>query len=152
MSRIIFTEVGAPSTPASGTLSVYAKTDKELYKKDSSGVETKITTPALTTATGLTAGTTQTQGSGFALTKQINQVSTVANANDTVVLPTATAGDTCIVINDGANPMRIYPATSDNLGAGVNALLTIALGAGEIATFYAYDTTNWICTVGIRQT
>ncbi len=152
MSRLIFTEVGAPSTPATGTLSIYAKTDSELYKKDDAGVETKITTPALTTAAGLTAGTTQTQAGGLALAAQINEVSTVANANDTVVLPTATAGDTCIVANNGANPMRIVPAVSDDLGAGVNAALTIALGAGQIASFYAYDATNWLGITGIRET
>ena len=106
----------------------------------------------LTTATGLTAGTTQTQADGFDLTAQINEVSTVANESDTVVLPTAVAGDTCLVVNNGANGIRIFPASSDNLGAGANTALTINLGPGYIATFYAYDVTNWIGTVIVRET
>lgn len=35
-------EESAPSTPASGRVRVYAKTDKKLYKKDSTGLETSI--------------------------------------------------------------------------------------------------------------
>lgn len=35
-------EEAAPSTPASGRVRVYAKTDKKLYKKDSTGLETSI--------------------------------------------------------------------------------------------------------------
>ena len=37
-----FTEVAAPSTPGSGKVRVYAKTDKRLYKKDSNGVESAV--------------------------------------------------------------------------------------------------------------
>lgn len=37
-----FAEVAAPSTPASGFLRVYAKSDNKLYKKDDNGVETEV--------------------------------------------------------------------------------------------------------------
>ncbi len=153
MSRVIFNEGAAPSTPSSGKLAIYAKTDSEVYKLDDTGTEVKLTTASLTTGTGLTAGTTQTQADGLALTKQINEVSTVANANDTVVLPTAVAGDTCIVINNAAsNAMRIFPFVGDDLGAGANTQLTIALAAGWMAVFYAYDATNWSGLVSKRET
>lgn len=36
------TEIASPSTPASGKVRIYAKTDKKLYKKDSTGLESSI--------------------------------------------------------------------------------------------------------------
>jgi hypothetical protein len=91
---------------------------------------------------GLTAGTTQTQAGGLALTAAWNEVSTVANAKDTVVLPTAVAGKSVTVINNGANLMQIFPAVSDDLGTGVDTADYIAVG--EIVEFVAYDTTTWV--------
>jgi hypothetical protein len=38
----LISEGAAPSTPASGNVAVYAKTDKKLYTKDSSGTETQV--------------------------------------------------------------------------------------------------------------
>lgn len=91
---------------------------------------------------GLTASTTQTQGNG-ALTAEINEVSTVANTSDTVTLPAAVVGLKIVVINNGANAMRIFPASGDNLGAGVNTAMATNLAATHMVTFIAYDATNW---------
>lgn len=93
-----------------------------------------------TTAAGLTASTTQTQGQG-ALTADINEVATVANANDVRTLPAALAGRHCLVINNGANTLQVFPASGDDLGAGVNTSTTITSGSRKL--FVAYDTTNW---------
>jgi hypothetical protein len=92
------------------------------------------------TAASLTASTTQTQGQG-ALTADINEVSTVANANDVRTLPAALAGRHCLVINNGANTLQVFPASGDDLGAGVNTSTTIASGSRKL--FVAYDSTNW---------
>ena len=89
---------------------------------------------------GITASVTQTQGQG-ALTTPINEISTCANANDTVTLPAAKAGINIIVINNGANTLRVFPASGDDLGQGVNTQTTIA--ASNTTRFTAYDTTNW---------
>ena len=89
---------------------------------------------------GLTASITQTQGQG-ALTAEINEVATVTNVNDTVTLPTASAGLIITVINNGANTLKIFPALGDNLGAGVDISTTLA--AGSNVTYVAYDATNW---------
>lgn len=95
-----------------------------------------------TVEAGITASTTQTQGQG-ALTRNINQVSTVANANDTVTLPAAPSVGSLLVriINDGANTLQIFPASGDDLGAGVDTATTLA--AGSTITFVSYDATNW---------
>lgn len=90
--------------------------------------------------TGITASTTQTQGQG-AITTEIAVVATVANANDTVTLPSAEPGVPCFVVNNGANTLKIFPASGDDLGAGVNTSTTLAAGSNR--KFVAIDTTNW---------
>lgn len=92
------------------------------------------------TVAGITASVTQTQGQQ-PLTYEINEVATVANANDTVTLITVRAGLVQTVINNGANTLQIFPASGDNLGAGVNASTT--LEPNESSTFAGYDATNW---------
>lgn len=89
---------------------------------------------------GITASTTQSQGQQ-ALTSEINEVSTVGNANDVVTLPMASAGLECVVINNGTNTLQIFPASGDNLGAGVDTSTTLASGSN--VRYIAYNTTNW---------
>jgi hypothetical protein len=89
----------------------------------------------------IVASTTQTQGQG-ALTKDINIVGTVANANDTVTLPSAAPGMEVFIRNNGAQTLKIFPASGDNINAtGVNTAVTLASGAS--ATYRCADTTNW---------
>ena len=93
-----------------------------------------------TTTAGITASTTQTQGQG-ALTAQINEVSTVANDDDTITLPTVVAGLEIEVINNGANRLQVFPASGDNLGAGVDTAMKI--NTTHKIKFVSYDGTNW---------
>ncbi len=88
----------------------------------------------------ITASTTQTQGQG-ALTAEINEISAVANNDDTVTLPTAVAGLFISVINNGANNLQIFPASGDNLGAGID--IAQELEANEDIVYVSYDNTNW---------
>jgi len=71
------------------------------------------------TVTGITASTTQSQGNGL-LTADLNIISTVANKNDTVTLPSAVTGTSVVVCNKGSKKIRIYPNTGDDLGEGSN--------------------------------
>lgn len=92
-------------------------------------------------ATGITAGTTQTQGQ-VPLTKDINIVSTCANANDVVTLPAAVAGMIIYIRNNGAQTLQIFPASGDAInGAAADASTTLASGAS--VRYYTADTTNW---------
>lgn len=88
----------------------------------------------------ITASTTQTQGQG-ALTTEVNEISVCATANDTVTLPVAIAGKACLVINNGAQTLQVFPASGDNLGAGVDTATTIVAGSRKY--FVAFDSTNW---------
>lgn len=92
------------------------------------------------TTAGITASTTQTQGQG-ALTAEVNEISVCANANDTVTLPSALAGRSCLVINNGAQTLQVFPASGDNLGAGVDTSTTIATTSRKL--FVSFDSTNW---------
>ena len=87
-------------------------------------------------AANITASVTQTQGQQL-LTKVINEVGTVANANDVVTLPpnsVYTFGPTGILVvikNNGANTLQVFPNTGDSIdNGGTNASITIAAGAG----------------------
>ncbi len=98
--------------------------------------------------TAIIASTTQTQGQG-SLTKDYNDVTTVANANDTVTLPVAYASRYCLVKNSGANILKVFPATGDDLGNGVNASTT--LNPGQLFCWFAVDNTNWYQMIGVMQ-
>jgi hypothetical protein len=90
---------------------------------------------------GITASATQTQGNG-ALTSQINQITTVSTDDDVVTLPSAAAGRMVTIINDGVNQLQIFPASGDDLSAGVD--VSTKLESTHSFTFVAYDATNWV--------
>ena len=69
---------------------------------------------------GITASVTQTQGQGD-LESSYNEVAVVANANDVVTAPFVQEGVRLVIVNNGANVLQVFPETSDDLGAGVNA-------------------------------
>lgn len=99
-----------------------------------------VTSLTRSTEAAITASTTQTQGQR-PLTVDVNAVATVANANDVVTLPIALAGRSCLVINNGANTLQVFPASGDNLGSGVNTSTTVTAGSRKL--FVAFDSTNW---------
>ena len=90
------------------------------------------------------AGTTQ--GGATALTTSYNVVTTVA-ANSGVVLPTATAGLICVVVNRGANALSVYPAGSAAID-GAGASTAVLVGVGSSATYEAVSVGQWY-TVGV---
>ena len=88
----------------------------------------------------ITASTTQSQGNG-GLTAQINEISVVANTDDTVTLPTAIKGIEITIINNGANTLQIFPASGDDLGLGTDNPTT--LESNKSVEYTAYDADNW---------
>ena len=113
---------------------------------DDAGTDHYIqTTPSLllrrkSVTAGITAAVGSAQGDG-PLTTEVNQISTCANAGDAVTLPTAVAGLEVTIINNGAQAADVFPASGDNLGAGVDTAASLAAGAN--ITYVAYDATNW---------
>lgn len=108
-----------------------------------------INTPALagetfSTSATVTAGTNaQAQG---ALTSDLNIITTAAANPSGSTLPTATVGRRVIVVNKGANPVNIYPASGASIDAlSANAAISLAVGSGM--EFNASSTTQWYSTV-----
>lgn len=94
---------------------------------DTGVFNTSVTAPSMistgvnarSVAVGITASTTQTRAGGTALTKAVNVVSTSANSGDAVTLPAMTAGQAVIVLNKGANPIKVFPnGASDQIDGG----------------------------------
>jgi hypothetical protein len=80
---------------------------------------------------GYTAATTQTQAAATNVLGHYSVVETVANADDGVKVPALAAGETgrqIIVSNQGANRMKVYPQTGDDLGRGTNSPVTVDEG------------------------
>lgn len=91
---------------------------------------------------GITAFAGGGQASATLLTKTLNEVSTVATAGDSVKLPTAFAGKEITVINNGANPVDVFPSTDDKINElAVNAAFSVQAQSRVI--FTAYNSTNW---------
>lgn len=92
--------------------------------------------------TGITASTTQTQGQQL-LTGEVNEIDTVANANDVVTAPPAAASTKPIrVINNGANTLQIFPSPANDLGAGVDTAVTLV--AGATVSFIYFDSVTGV--------
>lgn len=125
------------NAPGDSVLSIIAGS-KECIRVDGTGTNAFVIYSE--TVSGITASTTQTQGQQ-PLTTNINEISVVANVNDVVTMPSAVAGLVVRIVNNGANTLQIFPASDDNLGAGVNTSVTLA--AGSNVTYWAYDGTNW---------
>jgi hypothetical protein len=95
----------------------------------------------------VTASTTQTQAGGTALTRDLVFVTTCANDNDTVVLPTASAARQLFIFNTTAHIVRVFPASGDDLGAGVDTMTANPIQPGKHYMYTAKDSTNWAETI-----
>ena len=89
---------------------------------------------------GITAEPSGVQGDQ-PLTRAINEIDTIATALDSVTLPEATLGRRCTVINNGDYTLRIYPASGDNAGEGVDTAITLSTHTST--ELVSYDATNW---------
>lgn len=83
-------------------------------------------------ANALTAHAGGTQAAALQLAKQINNVTTVATAADSVKLPASVAGMEVLVSNLGANPMQVFGAGTDTINdvataTGVSQMVSSAV-------------------------
>ena len=98
----------------------------------------------------ITAFATGGQGSAVQLDSGSNVLGTVATTGDSVKLPPVFDINSVVFIkNDGANSADVFPATGDNLGAGVDTAVSLASGASIsfIATIASSTWTQWIISV-----
>ena len=97
----------------------------------------------LVAVNALTAKAGGGQGSATPLPAVINRVTTVASANDSVLLPAAAPGLQITVTNAAAtNSANVFPGTGDQINSlGANA--AFALAAGKTVTFFSTVAGQW---------
>jgi len=123
--------------PTTGTLTTLAGTETLTNKT--------LTTPALNGAVvdnnNAVSAAGSTQAGATALTVDYNVVTTVG-ASAGVKLPTGTAGRRIVIVNKGANTLKIYPVTSSYIdGEAINAAISVA--ANGSIELMASSTTQW---------
>jgi hypothetical protein len=85
---------------------------------------------------------TNSQAAAAPITTPSVVVVTVSASSRGVRLPAASAGLTELVNNAGANPVKVFPASGDRIGAAAtNASIALAPGKGGIV--FAQDATTW---------
>lgn len=95
----------------------------------------------------ITAGT-NAQGQG-ALTSDYNIITTASNNPSGVTLPTAVAGRRIMIVNKGANPVNVFPAS----GASIDALAanaSIQMSVDAVMEFNASSSTRWYSSVNTQ--
>jgi len=82
------------------------------------------------TFAGSLSGTGTTQGGATLLAANKNIATTVTGANSAFRMPpgSSTLGRCALFNDDAADSLLLFPATGEDIGAGVNASLTIAIG------------------------
>jgi hypothetical protein len=112
------------------------------------------TTPAVGTFTTLTAttgiklpsATVAAAGSDNTDAAAVAYGMTLVSASDGtkgVILPTAYAGAVCIVKNNVAAVLKVYPGASDAINALTTTTGAISMASLTSAIFVAYDATTW---------
>jgi len=105
--------------------------------EDNSGV---LQVPAADVA--ITAFAGGGQGSATPLTQSYNVVAVSATFNDSVRLPDVFATNSIVIVkNDGANRVAIFPASGDDLGEGVDTLISLPVGSSYSFIATAADST-----------
>jgi hypothetical protein len=98
-------------------------------------------------AVGLTA-TGTTQGTGYAITANFNQFTTVAAGALAATMPLAISsafGEYVIRNDDSGDGMSLFPGVGDSINAlAANTAITIA--PGSICTIYRVSDTQWIAS------
>lgn len=106
----------------------------------------KINQPTiLSSETGITAGAGGTSAAAYQLSNEINFLTTVTTANDSVKLPAITSnlvGMRCVVKNLNANTARIYPFDGQQIDAG-GADVPVTIATTVTRSFIADTSTNW---------
>jgi hypothetical protein len=118
-------EISAPSTPASGYGSIYAKSDNKLYFKNDAGTEVDLTNQASGGETNQNAFSTVTVSgqSDVVADAATDTLTLVAGSNMTIT--TAAGSDTVTFAASGSGTVTV----TDNESTAENNLITFVAGA-----------------------
>ena len=135
MSQITLSEGSAASTPASGKVAVYAKTDGLIYAKDDAGVETVLgeaSAPATTTDATYTVTTALWVVVNYAGTCTVTLPAAASFTGRYITIKTITANT---VVSNASN---VLPIDSASAGTAI-----LAATAGKWARLVS-NGTNWV--------
>lgn len=90
----------------------------------------------------LTAHAGGTQAAALQLANQVNRVTTVATAADSVKLPASAAGLAIAVINNGANVMQVFGAGTDTIN-GVATATGVPQQPNSVVIYYSAVAGLW---------
>ena len=114
---------------------------------DGTDLNNALAQPAWQTNPGLTAKAGGGITSATALVYGTNQVTTVASAADSVVLPVGAAGGVVVVRNSGANAMQVFAQGSDTIN-GTAGATGISQANAKTSIYFAVNdvagVTTWV--------
>lgn len=123
------------------TGSEQASYDTELangQNPQTAAISLNVSSTWIKNATGFTAQADGTKANATVLGYGLSNVTTVAGAADSVLLPAAVAGAICILVNNGANAMQVF-------GQGTDTINGVATATGVSQTNAL--TALYVCTV-----
>lgn len=91
---------------------------------------------------GIVAGTTQSQAGATVLAAELNKISTVATAGNSVRLPPSFSGASIFVENAGANPLQMYGSANDTIN-GVAGATGVSQMPNSVAIYTCYTAGAW---------
>jgi hypothetical protein len=146
MTQILLKTDATPGTPAAGVVSIYAKvSDKKLYFKDETGVESLLSVASYTDRDKVTQVVSfAAASSAINCNSGLDVVISALTADLTMVAPTNGAvGDTISLhfIQDGFGGHKVtLPAVFKG------PFLSSGVPGSKLVARYRYDGTDWVCT------
>jgi hypothetical protein len=95
----------------------------------------------------ITATAGGTQAAAYQLTASVNRVSVCATAADSVRLPPALAGCSCVVVNDGAASCQVFGFGTETIDAVATAT-GVAVANGKRRIFVCVEDGKWLSILG----
>lgn len=140
--RMTTTERDAINAPATGLVIFNTTTNRlNFYNGSTWQISGPVVQPGVTAA-----GSSQSTASD--LINGVNIITSVTAADYAVKLPTAIAGNSVYVVNDGTNTLLVYPAPGASIDAlGINNSYTIQPGGAM--EFKPSTTTQWYSTSNV---
>lgn len=89
---------------------------------------------------------TATAGGGrataYGIKATMNQVTVVASAGDSVVLPKSFAGMSCVILNNGANALQVFANGTDTIKA-ISGAVGVSQAAATCFDYICVAAGNW---------